>query len=169
MEIDFECRYHSKHKMLADFARKYSVGPRPAVVCVVVAIYAYFVFNSWWNGILLEMAPMLLLMGVIFSTLYFLPDYYAWATLRNVKKQNDGVLPETVVTFADTIEMREGMVHLTIEFRKIEKIVRLKNSYVLMNGKRTGIILDPDGFTKGTFEDFKQFLREKRPDLEIPE
>ncbi len=169
METCFENRYYSHHKMLAEFARKYSIGPRPVVVCIVAAIYIYFVFNSWWNGILPEMVPTLLFMGIIFSLLYFLPDYYAWATLRNVKKQNDGVQPETVVTFGDSIEIHEGMVHMTIEYRKIQKVVRLKNSYVLMNGKRTGIILNPDGFTKGTFSEFKQFLQQKRPDLELPE
>ena len=29
--------------------------------------------------------------------------------------------------------------------------------------------LSYDGFTKGTFSEFKQFLRTKRPDLKIPE
>ena len=115
------------------------------------------------------MLPTLLFMGVVFGSLYFLPDYYSWLTLRNTKKQNDGELPETKIVFGDTIEMFEGMVHLTIEYRKIEKVVRLRNSYVLMNGKRTGILIDPDGFTMGTFEEFKQFLRTKRPDLKVPE
>ena len=169
METAFEIRYYTNHKMLAEFYRKYSVGPRPVLVCIMVFVYVYFIANSWWNGILLEMLPMLLFMGVIFGSLYFLPDYYVWNNLRNVKKQNDNVLPETVVTFGDTIEMHEGMAHFTIEYRKIQKVVRLKHSYVLLNGKRTGIILCIDGFTKGSFEEFKQFLREKRPDLSIPE
>ena len=169
METVFENRFYGKYKMIAEFARKYSIGPRPFVVGIVAAVYAYLVFRSWWHGILLEMVPTLLWVGMIFTALYFLPNYYAWATLRNTKKQNDGVLPETVITFGDTIEIHEGMVHLTIEYRKIERVVRLKNSYVLMNGKRTGIILDPNGFTKGNFSEFKQFLRTKRPDLKIPE
>lgn len=169
METSFENRYYANHKMLAEFSRKYGVGPRPVAVCIVVAIYAYFIAKSWWHGILLEMLPMLLFMGVVFGSLYFLPDFYAWCSFRNVKKQNDGVLPETVVTFADTIEIHEGMVHITIEYRKIQKVVRLKHSYVLMNSKRSGIMLCEDGFTKGNFSEFKQFLREKCPDLKIPE
>ena len=98
-----------------------------------------------------------------------MPQWYTWLTLRNVKKQNDGMQPETIVTFGDIIEMHEGMVHLTIEYRKIKKVIRLKYSYMLMLGKRNGVMLAPDSFTKGTFEEFKQFLREKRPDLVIPE
>ena len=132
MEQLFENRYFAKHRMFSEFARKYSLGPRPAAVCIVIAIYTYFIVKSWLGGILLEMLPTLLFMGVVFGSLYFLPDYYSWLTLRNTKKQNDGELPETKIVFGDTIEMFEGMVHLTIEYRKIEKVVRLRNSYVLI-------------------------------------
>ena len=154
--------------MLAEFARRYSFGPQPVVIGILVAVFLYFVVNSWWNGILLEMLPTLLMMGIVFTAVYFFPDYYAWATRRNAKKQNDNVLPETVITFGDTIEIHEGMVSLTLEYRKIQKVVRLKHSYVLMNGKRTGIMFLEDGFTKGTFEEFKQFLQEKCPGLTVP-
>ena len=61
------------------------------------------------------------------------------------------------------------MVHLTIEYRKILRVLRLKHSYMLMMGKRNGVMLDPNGFTKGTFEEFKQFLRDTYPNLQIPE
>ena len=168
MEPRFEVRYFGTHKMLVEFARKYSVGPRPLAVCIVVGIYLYFVIRSWWNGILPEMLPTLLFMGVVFTLLYFLPDYFTWCAARNAKKQNDGVLPETVITFGDIIEIHEGMMHVTVEYRKIVRVVQLKHSYVLMIGKRNGVILDPNGFTKGTFEEFKQFLRQVRPDLNLP-
>lgn len=65
--------------------------------------------------------------------------------------------------------MFEGTIHITAEYCKIVRVVRLKHSYVLMMGKRNGLILDSNAFTKGTFEEFKQFIREKRPDLNIPE
>ena len=169
MEIQFENRYFSNHKMLAEFARKYGVGPRPVMVLICVVIFLFFVVKSYVNGILLEMIPMLAFMALVFGSLYFLPHLFAWSTLRNAKKQNDGVLPETVIAFGETIEMHEGMVHLTIEYRKIVRVVRLKHSYMLMLGKHNGVIIDPNGFTKGSFEEFKGFLREKRPDLTIPE
>ena len=58
---------------------------------------------------------------------------------------------------------------LTLDYETIVRVVRLKHSYVLMNSRRTGIMLDTSSFTKGTFEEFKQFIRTKRPDLKIPE
>ena len=169
MEPAFENRYYSNHRMLTEFFRKYTVGPRPLTVILCCGIFLFFVIRSYVWGILPEMLPTLAFMGVMYSVLYFLPDFYAWSSHRQGKKQNDGVMPETVIAFGDTIELREGMVHITVEYRKIVRVIRLKHSYVLMIGKRNGVLLDPNGFTKGTFFEFKSFLREKRPDRNIPE
>jgi len=155
--------------MLAEFARKYGVGPRPVVAVICAVIFVLFVVRSCLQGILVEMIPMLSYMLVVFVGLYFLPHLFAWLTLRNAKKQNDGVLPQTVVTFGETVEMQEGMLHISIEYRKFVRAVRLKHSYMLMLGKHNGVIIDPNGFTKGSFEEWKVFLREKRPDITFPE
>ena len=42
-------------------------------------------------------------------------------------------------------------------------------SYELIKSKNERIVVEPGSFTKGTFAEFKQFLRQKRPDLLIPE
>ena len=167
MEPKFEIRFFCDHKMLAEFSRKMVTGPRLPAVIFGAAAYAFLALYSWWWGVLREMLPQLAMMGVLFLAVYFLPDWVTWINLRRVKKQNDDTMPETVVTLGEQIEMHEGMVHYTIEYRKLEKVIRLKHSYALMINRRSGIILKPDGFTKGTFEEFKAFLREKRPDLII--
>ena len=169
MEPIFENRFISNHQMLTEYLRKYMIHTHPVVVVIFSVMLTFLIIQSCLSGILIEMLPMLLFMAVVFTVLYFMPDWFAWMSCRNVKKQNDGVIPESVITFGETIELHEGMVHYTIEYRKVIRVVHLKHSYVLMIGKRNGVMLDPDGFTKGTFEEFKQFLREKRPDLSIPE
>ena len=100
---------------------------------------------------------------------YLFPHYYAWSAMRNTKRLNDGVIPSVTIRFGDTIEMEEGVTRLTVHYHNISRVVRLKHSYVLMTSRRTGVMLREDGFTKGTFSKFKQFLREKHPDLKIPE
>ena len=56
------------------------------------------------------------------------------------------------------------------DYSTIKKIYSLKNCYVLMLANDSGFLaLSREGFTQGTFSEFKQFLREKRPDLKIPE
>ena len=169
METAFEVKYYENHKMIAEFARKHSIGPRPPVLLGFGVFYFVFLVLSIQRGVLCERGYMLLVLGICMLVVAFLPHLYAWSLIKNAKKQNDGVLPQTIVFFGDTIEMHEGMVHLTIEYRKIVKVIHLKHSYMLMIGKRNGVMLDPDGFTKGSFEEFKQFLRVTRPDLHIPE
>ena len=171
MDILFENRYYSRKNMMAEFGRKYAVGPRfPALIGVwllyiIVLVPALVDRETFSDGF----RWMLCIVGLVMLVNGFTPQIYASTTIRNAKKQNDGVQPETVITFGDTIELREGMIHITVEYRKIIRVVHLKHSYMLMIGKRNGVMLDPDGFSQGTFEGFKQFLREKRPDLKIPE
>ena len=169
MEPRFENRYFSQPKMLAEFARKYSMGPSwPALIAFWISYVVLLAVAIWAS---LSTTSFVLIIGFGIGMLYvaFLPQIFVKSSFRNAKKQNDGVLPETVTTFGDTIEIHEGMLHMSIEYRKIVKVLHLKHSYMLMLGKRNGVMLDPNGFTKGTFEEFKQFLREMRPDLKVPE
>ena len=168
MEPQFEIRYFGTYPMLKEFYRKIAVGPRyPTVVLtffVILALIAYFISMGLWTDGLFYLTVAVAAVDVF---VFFLPNLLVWNILRTAKRQNDGAMPETRIVVGETIEMFEGMVHYTIEYRKIVRTVRLKHSYLLMIGKRNGVMLDPNGFTKGTFEDFKQFLREKCPDLVI--
>ena len=170
MEKRFENRYICDKKLLREFARKYSVGPTPlttAITAPIVVLCLLLLMRDIRHG---DDISMLLIGYLALLLVQFLPRYYAWSIIRNTKKQNDGVLPETRVVFSEeNIQMFEGMVHLTIEYRKIRKTVRLKNGYALFNGKRTAVLLKPEGFTEGNFEEFKVFLREKCPGIKIAE
>jgi len=169
MEPQFELRFYCDQRRLTEFYRKVALGPRPVTVGIMAAVYLVLLMRSILWGILGEMIPMLLFAALIFTLIGFMPEWFSWNILRQTKKQNDGQIPETVVTVGDYIELHEGMARYTIEYRKIVKVVSLKRSYVLMLGRRNGVILDPTGFTKGSFGDFKDYLRNVRPDLVIPD
>lgn len=169
METSFEVKYYANHKMIAEFARKHSIGPRTPLLLGFWVFYFVLLVLSIQGGVLHKRSYMLLVMGICMLAIAFLPNWYAWMTIKNTKKQNDGVLPQTIVSFGDTIEMHEGMVNLTIEYHKIVRTIRLKHSYILMLGKRNGVMLDPNSFTKGSFEEFKQFLRIKCPGIIVVE
>lgn len=170
MESRFEIRYTTNQKILREFYRKIGTGPRYPIVIAELAFFAGLIFYSASQGILAEVADTFTLCGLVFLLLFFLPWYISWNALRTSKRNNDGVIPETRITVKDDrIDVDEGWVHFTLEYRKFRRVVHLKHSYVLMIGRRSGLMIDPDGFTKGTFAEFKQFLREKRPDLNIPE
>lgn len=171
MDILFENRYYTSKKMMVEFGRKYAVGPTIPALVGFWLLYAVAGIPLLVNAEAFDSSfqMLMIILGVTMFAVSFLPQLYARSAVSNAKKQNDGVAPEVVITFGETIDLHEGMVHITVEYRKIQKVVRLKHSYMLMIGRRNGLMLNPDCFTKGTFEEFKQFLREKRPDLTIPE
>lgn len=169
MEPFFEVRYYCNYKMMVEFARKISIGPRPPILIGFWAFYAVLLAFVMQNGIIGNVGYSMLIISTCMLVFSFLPHWYAWNVLKHSKKQNDGAIPETVITFGDIIEMDEGMVHLTIEYRKIVRTIRLKHSYMLMMGSRNGVMIDLNCFTKGTFKEFKQFLREKCPNVTVVE
>ena len=171
MDILFENRYYTTKKMMTEFGRKYAVGPKKPTLIVTWLLYLFAAIPIFLVPERFEDSSrtLLIILGVSMLSVSFMPQLYAHSVMKNTKKQNDGVVPEVIVTFGETVKLHEGMVDVTVEYRKIQKVVRLKHSYMLMIGRRNGLMLNPDGFTKGSFEAFKQFLREKRPDLKIPE
>lgn len=134
-----------------------------------VLIYIGIIIFSIHRGVFQEMIPTLLIIGIVYALLPMLPYLLAKMSMRSAIKENDGQLPETIITFGDKIELFEGMMHFTIEYRKIVGVRRLAHSYALMTGKRTAVLLRENAFSKGTFEEFKAFLREKYPDMYVPE
>ena len=105
----------------------------------------------------------------IFGALCLFTFAYAFLApidcLKQMKESSNrvhnGKTFETVTKFGDNISISEGTFSLTVEYSQIQKIYSLKYSYILMFGKYNAIILSPDGFTTGTFEDFKRFIETK--------
>ena len=174
MEPKFELRSYSDRKVLAEYSRKIGVPiwlPM-TIITVAVSLYKAGVAAMWLTidpTALSKVLPQLLLLIVANVVIIFFPYWGTMSTMHQLKAQNGGVEPETVATVGDTIEISSGITRHSIEFQQIIKVRRLKHSYVLLITKRSGVILRPDCFTKGTFEEFKQYLRQKRPDLVIPD
>ena len=160
MDILVENRYTASYDMMQEVARKYVIGPRPWTFWLT-PLYVIGWFILWERPTAQSLCVAIIILQVL------LPDLYTVLSLRSSKKNHDGVLPETRVVFGADIQMFDGMVHLTIPYDKIRKVVRLKHCIFLMNGKRTGIILDPAGFTTGSWEELRELLREKCPGIHM--
>lgn len=51
---------------------------------------------------------------------------------------------------------------MNIEFTNIEKTIETKNYYILVSKAKLAIALKKDGFIKGTANQFKEFLKQKK-------
>ncbi len=102
---------------------------------------------------------------LIFS--WTIPSISANTVLNKIQKANGNGKTESVVWFGDWIETNhESGGIVKFDYSQIRRVYALKSSYAIKIGNQA-IILDRDGFTKGTFKEFKQFLKEKCPDLKV--
>ncbi len=167
MEPRFELRYIPQEKNMVEFYRKV-IGPRPVLVIIGGIIFGWMFLQAVLGGYWQELLVYYIIFAAALGMLLLIPNIMARKSFKQALWQNDGKVPETVVTVGDSIEIQDGILHMHLEYRKITKVLRLKNAYALLIDKN-GVILDINGFTKGSFAEFKQFLKEKRPDLTIPE
>ena len=106
------------------------------------------------------MAALTILIFIVSLRLIF----YHLVYLKNMKKSSlnlhNGQTPESILQFTDSnIALKEGKISMEFEYNQIKKIKEYKLAYVLMIGKKQGLILKKDSFSIGTFEEFKKFAK----------
>lgn len=159
----FECRYYSTDQMLSEYVRRvlcrriFLFGTLIALVALAFAIF------SWLN----EDSIFFTLFGVCFLIVFFTMLLSPPLTMKQLKdndrRLHNGQKFETIVQFGDRILIREGSFSLACTYDQILKIRLLKYSYVLMFGPRNAIMVSPEHFTVGTFDDFQTFIKERCP------
>ena len=169
MEYKFECDFTPTVRKSANRIRKFFPVRTILLLIVGIGIFAYIMPAAVITTILYGFQPLWLFYAV-FSIAYlifgiFMPEISGYFWVQRFKKDCDSYH----ISFGENIEVRQGNIRVYWEYTEINQVVRMKYHYELLKDKRMGIMLDPDTLTGGTFEEFKQFLREKRPDLKIPE
>ena len=111
-------------------------------------------------------------MAVNVCVVYFL----CFSTPMAIKKQigyfrefTGSQSAELTYRFGDTIQVICDDKTMELTYKQITMVEVFADHVVLGIQKNMMLFVAIDGFTKGTFTEFKQFLREKRPDLKIPE
>ena len=134
----------------------------------ICGIFALITLGTGLAGILPRVLESIVLYaGLCIPAVWFTPHLIVWLAMRNVKKENNGNIPQAVVTVdEEAIRVREDMTEIVVPYERITKAVRLKNSYLLAAAPAS-VLLDMTGFAKGTPEEFAEFLRQKRPDITI--
>lgn len=114
--------------------------------------------------------PALSAVYILFAGLIWLcPIWFGTRAYQNKLKYYDGVMPESTVRFGDQIVIADVDSTHTIPYDKLTRLCFMKNGIAFVLGKQKMIGIPNETFTKGSLQELKQFLREKRPDLKIPE
>ena len=135
----------------------------------ICGVFALIALGTGLAGILSQVwDDLLLYAGFTIPTAWFTPHLIVSVAMRTVRKENNGRIPEALVTVeADAIRVREDLSETVLPYSRITKAQRLKHSLYLTADAPASVLLDVTGFEKGTPEEFAAFLRFKRPNLEI--
>ena len=161
MEILFENRYYSDKKILTEYIKDVHCRYLRIIgffFMLVAMLYTYLILFKM-KSLRLVMAALTIVIFIVSLRLIF----YHLLYLKNMKKSSlnlhNGQTPESVLQFTDnSIALKEGKISMEFEYNQIKKIKEYKLIYVLMIGKRQGLILKKDSFSIGTFEEFKKFI-----------
>lgn len=81
----------------------------------------------------------------------------------------DGDSSPARIRFGEQVMIEDHSAVMTMDYDQIQQVIALRHGLFLRWNDNAYLAIDPNTFTKGTFSEFKAFLREKRPDLNIPD
>ena len=158
---EFENRYYEDEKMTEVYVRRILCGRvrRYGLACTVlgtVMLAVYMVEQNYiWIGI--DAAALIVSVAVMLLT----PVYTLRQMREHERRIHNGKQVETVITFGDKIQVVEGSLALAVEYSQIMKVYDWEKMYVLMISRQNGIIIHPDGFVKGSLDEFRGFIKDK--------
>ena len=134
----------------------------------------YTIFYIWvaytQNIIALNLIGWFVFYLAAFIFALLLPKIHTRKAMRALQREAGGQPIVTTRQFGERITTYRLNGISSLDYCNIKKVYSFKTCYVIRFMDNIAVmILSRDGFTKGTFEEFKQFLRTKRPDLKIPE
>ena len=160
MDIQFENKFYTNDKILKEYVNKVLSRNVRRIFLLYILVYVFMTRNSILRG------NSSAILGLIVCTIFlfflnFLNQKYLFRLLKKLAKSihNDQSYP-TLVQFGNSLSIQEGKFSMELDYSKIVKIYYLKYSYVLMFTNSNGIMVKYDRFTKGNFEDFKEFIKE---------
>ena len=173
METVFENRCELCETMIMDYHKAQDKKMR--TLRMVVTVVGAAVSIKMLAGVLQET------IGTVFAfvtiAINLTAVYLLWFSTPMVIKKTVGYFrdftgcesAEMTYQFGDAIRVIYNGKTMELPYRKITLVDIFADHMVLGIQKNMMLFVAVDGFTKGTFSEFKQFLREKRPDLKIPE
>ena len=168
METLFACEFTPTVRILAGRIKKFEKPRWIVMMALGTALLGFMLFNIIASGVFLFWLGYLLFALFFMAYGIFFPEVSAWLTVRKFKKnkKSDGIYR---ISFGEWIEVSHNGKEGSFDYEDITGVCRLKHSFELLRKNKRSLIVVPENFTQGNFEDFKKFLQTQCPDLTIPE
>lgn len=161
METQFEVKTTFREEHLAAFISKHLRLRKPMLV-----VYAVLSIGCILEGTL-YMLGLSAIMVAMAIWLYRRPKTLAKKMIEQEQKFLDAEEVTVTVLFGDVIRSTAPRGTNDIPYDKVTKIYHTKYGMVLLDVRNRFVLLDKDGFTKGTFEEFVPFIQEKCPQAKV--
>ena len=169
MDTCFEITSVTGSEQLYEWLRvAYSKNIRRGIV--IYSVYALVLLAMWmWNRNVVALVGLGVMIFLIIRNLMF-PKKQAKMAYERKLAYYDGVMPPDVFSFyEDHFEMVDVDSSRTAPYTKIQKVEFLEHSFAITLMDGYSYLVATDGFTKGTPEEFREFIRSKCPHINLPE
>lgn len=160
----FENRYRLSKAMMYDFV-KIVYGIKTYILAfALILLCAFYIWDiAYWKGDMVGGVVMLaiLLFGLMAISPYFTARRGFKAMRKRTKALHGVEDPEVCFEFGDRIVCHVNENVSYYDYSQILKYKERPHVIALLLSKNTGIMLDPQGFTVGTLEDFRRFIEKK--------
>ena len=165
METQFEVKTTFREEHLAAFISKHLRLRKPMLVVYAILIIGWFLEGTLYRStFMLGLCAIMVAMAI---WLYRRPKTLAKKMIEQEQKFLDTEEVTATVLFGDVIRSTRSRCTNEIPYDKVTKIYHTKYGMVLLDVRNRFVLLDKDGFTKGTFEKFVPFIQEKCPQAKI--
>ena len=169
MATYFEITNVTTCEQLHEWARVvYSKNVRRSVI--IYSVYALVLLAMWlWNRNVVALVGLGVMIFLIIRNLMF-PKKQANMAYKRKLAYYDGVMPPAVFSFyEDHFEVVDVDSSRTAHYAKIQTVEFLEYSFAITLMDGHAYLAATDGFTKGTPEEFREFIRNKCPHLNLPQ
>lgn len=124
---------------------------------LIDTIILIFISNimGFGNYYLYILTAILFLCSLILSLGSYL---FAFLRIKNIKTLNSGMLPETIVDFAEKIYITCGVTKQELNYADITSFIETKDTLYIIFNKRLFLYIPKNSFTKGDVNEFKNLI-----------
>lgn len=161
--IAVEPLFINTYQMTPELLREYTncmTAPRRKVL-LVLGILCFI-----WGSLFTSHAALRVLLPVLGVTAILCSVFYStWLAKKNYRRyeMNHAGLDKTISFYPDRMEcVNDGGEAKTFYYRHITREKESGSLYSIVVKNETGIIVKKDSFQKGTFEEFREFMKQGR-------
>lgn len=168
MEILFENRYTMTKEQLMDWANNPIKKNYFKIMWIILMILMIAMFcNSILSGDIMFLALYLLMTAYCIYRGFFRNKIILRRQFKIIASNQGAMEWKRVIQFTDSITVIDGNRTSLYQWNQVIKFIETKNYFILVFKYGIGIRVDKNGFTKNTYENFLQYIKNEFPNIPL--